>query len=993
MRPMRFLLPNPVRSALLMLLLANGAVGEDVATSALPAVERSALIKKPAMPGLDSTAPHFTRVIPLSAFRRKGRWIQGGLRVEHLGKKLRVAESSFPSGGEPEGIMLPSHLGGGALFYQSTGSDGAAGTEVYRADSWTGALVHLARAPFGVRSVVAGFDRVYLIGVALSAALDPESGEGMSLAPLPPVATISGLTFDGPERALLAAPLVGVLYTRDSGLSWSPLNGAADLRVSLNGSGLFVTTKEGLRRVEENGSLVQPQPPPSLLTWESFLSEKHNPVDRGATLAAANNDELDLLAVVTRGTSFGRVSAAIDQGRLLTLYNDDELALHSAATRVAASANCLPAEPSSGLSGTINKSKLLFVCQDKTTEVYSIDAAVVIEVAENSRRGGRAQLDTLFHSERRRRILGRGQGAILLSGSCEENGKHPRSDEEQLCLVSPLNQVTISSPKRSADDKGAPINDRSFSWAISEDSLWQFSTEKSKGEIRSQRLWQAPSRTRTASSRTWNFSEEAFLKEFLRTGTLLPSATRTPDGYSLWASNGDHFVGLLLGEDKEPSFFAIQRPLARALFDGARALLWGAAGFAKQSLDGGRNFQEISLPYRSGDGSPEAVLDPATTVEMGCSSVGCVVGDTVRIGWQIKKPLPLKKAKVLTLPPLGPGRFHFKCSDTTVGSLPRKTEIDGSLPPFWESVPPSVKVGEEILSMSLPLDLGRLYAWGPDGKAWTREGQVELRFVNAWDPQKLRRTAPTRQLFSSLTETKRALGTLDLASSFPTIAFDPSGDAGVLLLRTRDSTDLLLFRADEALRLIPGAHELGLRGLLNAVETQGTWFAAFQKGDHVAVLKLDPQGISEIVDLSLGAEGLRSFQVVRSTEGDLGVSLEADLGLLVYPLSLKGELGEPILIAHRANRPPSCAPEASGFIIDRAMTVAPYLEGKEELPLRVNDLRARWLVGIGEPCLDTMTARTRAEPEASQGSTRGNAVPLALLNSEVQGRRSVLACE
>jgi hypothetical protein len=75
------------------------------------------------------------------------------------------------------------------------------------------------------------------------------------------------------------------------------------------------------------------------------------------------------------------------------------------------------------------------------------------------------------------------------------------------------------------------------------------------------------------------------------------------------------------------------------------------------------------------------------------------------------------------------------------------------------------------------------------------------------------------------------------------------------------------------------------------------------------------------------------------------------------------------------------------------MSVAPYLEGKEEMPLRVNDLRARWLVGIGKPCLEAMTARSRAEPEASNQKLEGNTLPLTVLNSDSRGRRSELTCK
>jgi hypothetical protein len=270
---------------------------------------------------------------------------------------------------------------------------------------------------------------------------------------------------------------------------------------------------------------------------------------------------------------------------------------------------------------------------------------------------------------------------------------------------------------------------------------------------------------------------------------------------------------------------------------------------------------------------------------------------------------------------------------------------------------------------------------------------MELRFVDPWDPAVIRRSAPTGQLFSSFLSAKNALGSLDLARSFPTVAFDPSGSGGVVLLRTQASTDLILFNEGQALALIPGAHEKGLRNLLSAVNANGTWYSAFQKGSRVSIVRLDSQAITEIADLSLGEAGLRFLQLVRTKRGELGISIEGDGGLLVYPLSTKGELGEPLLVPHRSSRPESCAIEASGFIVDRLMSVSPYLEGKEEMPLRVSDVRARWIVGIGKPCLEAMTARSRAEPEGIPGKLEGNTLSLTVLNSDSRGRRSGLTCK
>src|SRR5690606_2408608 len=126
------------------------------------------------------------------------------------------------------------------LFYQAVAVDGATYTAFFRSKTWTGELSPLGRVPFAVQYVAPGFDRVYALGVSLQTAFDVDTGEILPLSPLPPVVTITGLAFAGPRRALVSGPLVGVLYTRDAGLTWGRVAGAEAVEVDLSGNYLFV---------------------------------------------------------------------------------------------------------------------------------------------------------------------------------------------------------------------------------------------------------------------------------------------------------------------------------------------------------------------------------------------------------------------------------------------------------------------------------------------------------------------------------------------------------------------------------------------------------------------------------------------------------------------------------------------------------------------------------------------------------------------------------
>jgi hypothetical protein len=85
--------------------------------------EKPTARKKP-----DVAAPH---IVPRHFLRMEGRRIESGLRIESSADSVRVARTVFRQGGEPQGLPLPEHLGGGYLFFQPLGIDGSTYTAFY----------------------------------------------------------------------------------------------------------------------------------------------------------------------------------------------------------------------------------------------------------------------------------------------------------------------------------------------------------------------------------------------------------------------------------------------------------------------------------------------------------------------------------------------------------------------------------------------------------------------------------------------------------------------------------------------------------------------------------------------------------------------------------------------------------------------------------------------------------------------------------------------
>lgn len=514
--------------------------------------------------------------------------------------------------------------------------------------------------------------------------------------------------------------------------------------------------------------------------------------------------------------------------------------------------------------------------------------------------------------------------------------------------------------------------------------------ERKESRIKSGALY--PAGKKASEIRTWRLPSDHAISDFLQQGSMLPRGSRTVEGLTFWATHREKFVGVLLGDGDKPSFGAVQRPLRRALFDGPRAMVWGAAGFAKQTTDGGQTFEELSLPYRSGDADLAVVGHARAAVVMGCSAVGCSLGRILKLGWQVPRASEeeIPRSHPFLIP--GASRLRFSCGDAQSSSHRRESE-EVAFPSFWDKRAPTLLGGEEGSSVAFPGEVARLYAWGPADGAWSRAGRTQVLFVDPWDVTKVRSTAPTLQLFSSSLDAKTRLGLVDRSSGFRFLSMDPDGRSGVMLLRGAATTELLAFEEGKPLELFSGAHELGHRNLAGAVQSRSSFVAAFSQGSTFSLVHLSGGAVRPFVDFNLGESGERGVQLVRSDRGDLGIAIEGDSGLFVYPVSDQGELGEPTIVSHGSVTATACAPEARGFIVDRDLTVAPYLESSEGQIVAASRVRAKMVVGYGRSCIQALRAQGRGLTEIAGGAAPGASIPLAILNSDSDGQRTQAVCE
>lgn len=923
-----------------------------------------------------SEPPHY---LPRFAFRREGRWIQSGQRLLREGALLKVGREQFPMGGEPKAIEISDHLGGGFLFFQAVADGGSASTALYRATSWTSELEPLAQVPFAVVEAHAGFDRLYLIGTGLKIGLDLKTGRELPLAPLPPLVSLEAIRFEGAQRALVEAPLVGVLYSGNAGLSWQKLPEATRIEHSYIGDGLFVRTERGSRRVGPQGELTPtsaghfPVSRRASKGSSSATTEEAVPAPFAASKEDLRRDEREriLSQLLLQGTARGGKAYALLAGRLHVLELNAELTLSSWPAPSDAQAQCRGLAPSAA-----QNSPLLFTCLGANTEVFTLKTGSETPT-----------ISKIFSNPGPTGVLAAGPGAVLLEAPCfptKAASSSPNATARQTCLVTAKTKSSVFLPTRSA-----PLSRQAL--AIDETQIWQLWLDSKASRIEAERVHLKGVSKKL--KRSWSLKGDGAAEDFIDGGSLLPSASLIDDELSAWAVVANRFVGLRLGEGEQASFGAVQRPLKRALFDGPRAMLWGAAGFAKQSVDGGLHFEPASYPYRSGDAELSHVMEKAAAVQMGCGPIGCVLGRWLRFGWRSQKAQEPEEPARISIAPQGGQRYRFTCHQGGVPSPSKKPAGTAQFRNFWEQEAPRLAPGDEGFSVSFSQQYGQLYAWGPREVSWTRRGHAELRFFDPWAPEKIRRTAPSPRLFSSSLDAQESLGLLDRTTGSRAIVFDPDGDKGVFVLRTRQSSELFTFAEGKPLEHLGSVEGANLRNLRSAVFARGRWYGAFLQGRHMRIARLDAQAIQVIAEFELGEASAREPDLVRTRKGDLGISVKGDTGLLVYPLGLDGQLGEVILNRPESNRPRVCEKEARGFLVDVDLSLTPYLETPEEKAIKANAVRARLIVGHGPPCLEAMTATTRESMDVPGGQSKREAVPLSLLNVDSTGNRQLLLCE
>ncbi len=888
------------------------------------------------------------RVFPRSLWTSpEPRSIVSGLRAERTSEGvLRVARDLLPGSDDPSALALPERLGGGFLFFTS-----GSRTSLFRAESWTAPLRPLATVEMPVERIEPGFDRLYLLGRRETRALDPLTGKAVSLGMLPKAASYRDVRFGPSFGALVEVPLAGVLATFDAGQSWWPVPGAR----SIAGSGhelLVQTEGDAVLALGEDGVFR-----PSALAA---------PTDELATTSAARERDLFARAILrgaySPGAAGGRV-VVIDRGDLHVIALESGKVVERVARVTPEDASCHSLSV---------EEDVLFVCVTRNVS----NGGTVTEIG----RILRDAWEPLWRVEETRAVLGAGPSGVLVEGPCDASAGHRQGRFS--CVVS-----------------GQGV--RELSHAPGDVS---FSTKTGVAVVTPPRASAGKLTLPGAAPRTLILPTDRELRRLLQTGQWLPGGWQAEDGrLGLWVVGNDVFVGVRVDARGRVETGSIQRPARRALLSGRFGLLWGAAGFARETHDGGVTWSDAPFPYRTGDADPTQPVD-GEPVELGCSAVGCVLGPWLRVGWGDPTARLVEAEAPRLRAPLDPGgsRLRFTCHPTNERSEPRLSEETWKEPwvGFWEAAPPTRPPRSLSFTLATLADEARVYVWGPEEGSWAERGNLQLVFRDAASFDAPSWTAVVRTPWPDAR--RAALAFADGGGSgiaVASVALDPGGKSGLFQLRSPAETRLFAFEAERPPVSIQDASAAGLSAIDDVVRSGDAWYTTQPFGANVRVYRVRAGRMEVAAELPLGRGAAPRVRVVRSARGEqVGVWASGEAGQVVYPLDVaRGTLGTPYTVPVLSGRPAPCAAEANGYVVSEELSVAPYVavEGVQG-DVDLTRVTAELLVGGHAPCVTRLSATTRDAVRIASGAARPpsvrDAMPLTLMERRAGGRRWELLC-
>lgn len=945
-------------------------------------------------------------------------FILRGIRwVDHPDGSIERSRQVFQED-DVKAAELPPRLGGGYVFYVTSGSV----TLFWRAQTWTGELRPLARVEPPVSELTSGFDRLYLESATTRAwrALDPQSGEALDLEPLPPAAAFGEMVFADPWTAVVLSGVRGPLATFDAGQSWYPLHAPGRVNeLALGASGNIVLgTDRGRFELDATGQVLQTGTRGGDALFSGAETFGRYPKEAFPEPLEAPPPPVPALgrrplrAAVLRGWPDTPATALVLERDVLgrVRLSDGKVLSTEAHPGIG---------PCRGIALGVGFG---FVCGDESTptKIYAY-------------RHGRLTLELSLDGPRT--VRSSGNGGLVISAPC----------------------AAVREPRASASAAGtaaAPSGPDDVARYCARLVSGELLDVQVRGELGSERLAvlrdgrvvvlipprsNAPGRL-SIISRAGARAVELELEpskgpgaRLVRSGLWLDELWELGDAeLGAWVVGAQAFVGARVALDGRVDIARLQEGVDETSFFGPYALHMAASASLRETSDYGFDWRVSALP-------PAVLVAgssmPSREHQRGCSAVGCVYDDWVRVGFSesdIGAPphpeVPARAARgasafafwTLDCEPSGtPRRAPRAAADSARPGARAEPAAEGSgLPrrpggpapdssawlPFQGESAPERRGGDRGYDFGETNENGayRAYAWGPAGGDWSQRGLWQVRVGDRFSTAPPWSTSATRSAWADASAAAQAYGLDPNTGVDWWLRLAPTGELGVLQLRVRSESSLHLIERGRSITTLDAASTHDLGALSGAYVVNDRWYLGSSRAEEFQLYRVE-QNRPELVG-SYPLWGRVPTQLIQSAQGDeLGIWQKAAGGWYVYPVDLDTfEARAPVMVPIEALGavPPACESGRPGWLgvagvpltesgVSESNTHLDFSGGAQAL--RTKRLTARVVIDDAGICVDALAAvadgeRPRDMPAESRA--RRGALPLVVTDPTDESRWS-----
>jgi hypothetical protein len=573
-------------------------------------------------------------VIDIDFFERtfadRSSLIVDGLRMSLFADgSYQIGDGLLPIGRSINVVTLPSRFGGGQLFVVSSEND----TWLFRASEMTAELTPLGRLDSKVSEVIPGMTKliVRLEPSKILVSFDPNTKQVTSDIELPLLPEYGPMAFVDEGFGAYVDPLRGLLVMSDGSLRFEPIQKALQNNRGKNALNPFLLSSakaiEKLGVVGDALSVTVSSGAEFLLTRRGDVIENpaiQNPVQTNGVAIGGTKNALSfkrkqhsknkvrswigrlhetflggwpIERVLSRGIRLSEnLGAYVEQGYVHQVTLDDGKVVKTSETIVGRDSRCL---------GRSGQETHYFLCDDLSgNTLYRYDPD--------------STLRPLGHFAPKRTWGAVTDAGVVIHGPCEQKSVG-EGENHSFCGIASHGELIDIAFSDESNDR-IPVM-----WSEDQAVVVEPPSSVRRGRLR----WFGRRKDST------NLAISQANATLVRNGLWVRDIALRDGKLVGFVVNGSAIAGYQIDRTGALEFGPLLSSGELALTVGPRALVPDSSGYAYESLDAGRTWLRTRLPITV---ASTRLSIPSRTQRFGCTAVGCVLGDSLRVGWSAEVP-------------------------------------------------------------------------------------------------------------------------------------------------------------------------------------------------------------------------------------------------------------------------------------------------------------------------------------------------------------------